>query len=114
MRYFCEFLIFIICFNLIFSFIKLGEKPKDSSKAKKQNLSFEEFDQIMSNSEFSKAWEKFRDVFKNGGSESIFNEPLDGINTNDAKSKTLFAANADDNTNECLLSKEETTEDNQK
>ena len=78
MRYFCEFLIFIICFNLIFSFIKLGEKTKDSSKAKKQNLSFEEFDQIMSNSEFSKVWEKFRDVFKNGGSESIFNEPLDG------------------------------------
>ena len=111
MRYFYEFLIFIICFNLIFSFIKLDEKPKDSSKATKQNLSFEEFDQIMSNSEFSKAWEKFRDdVFKNGGSETKFNEPLDGINTKDAKPKTLFAANADDNTNECLLSKEETAE----
>ena len=110
MRHFYEFLNFIICFNLIFSFIKLGEKPKDSSTTAKKSLSFEEYDQIMSNSEFSKAWEKFRDVLKYGGDESIINEPMDSINTNDAKLNTLFAAANDDNTNECLLSKEETAE----
>ena len=38
-----KFLSFIICFNLIFSFITLGEKPKNSPKEPpKKNISFEE------------------------------------------------------------------------
>ena len=104
-----KFLNFIICFNLIFSFITLGEKSHSSLKEPpKQDLTFEEFDQIMSNSEFSKAWEKFRDVLKYGGSESIFNQPIEDINIKDEKHETIFSDN-DDKTNECLLSKEETT-----
>ena len=103
-----KFLSFIICFNLIFSFITLGEKPKNSPKEPpKKNISFEEFDQIMSNSEFSKAWEKFRDVLKYGRSESIFNQPMDDLDINDEKYEAMFSDN-EENTNECLLSKEET------
>ena len=104
-----KFLIFIICFNILFCFITLEEKSNVFSKeSSKKSLSFQEFDEIMSNTEFSKAWEKFRYIMKNGGSEAIFDQPFEDIDINDEKYETNFS-DIDDQTDECLLSKEETT-----
>ena len=79
MRSLYIFLNFVICFNLLFSFMTLEEKGNNSSKeSTKLNLTWEEFMEKIKKSGKPKSWEIFCSVLENGGSEEIFNEPFEG------------------------------------
>ena len=104
-----KILIFIICFNFFFSFIILDENSKESNKnIKKKTLTFEEFDQLMSNSEFSNAWKKYRKKFKYGETEDLLEEPIEDNYLEENINKATFS-DLNDESESCLLPKEETS-----
>ena len=65
MKFQNRLLLIIICLNIITCLIKFDEDIGEAQRQPlKQVKSFEEFDEIMSNSEFSKAWENFKNMAK--------------------------------------------------
>ena len=114
-----KILIFIICLNLFNCLINFDENLEDNyEKPRKKITSFEEFDKIMSNSEFSKAWENFKiSEFNLGGIndnnynfESSQEIPNSKINQNLYTEENKNNINNDNDNATCLLSKEETNE----
>ena len=120
---FPKILIFIICFNLISTLISFDE---NNSKSKNEPLeivkSFEELDEIMSNSEFSEIWKNFRKDIQNGETISEPQKEFSNIKQQELnKEKKFYNSNDDDillgesnsNTNldfqSCLVPNEETT-----
>ena len=96
-----KFLIFLICVNLYFCFIRFNkyenEFPKESSS--KHHLTLEEFDKLMS--KFSEAWKKFKETGLNNLNDNIYSE--NKLNEN------IFSDDNNDSTS-CLLPKERTIE----
>ena len=103
-----KIIIFITFLNLYFCLINIDKKEDDSQKTSlpKKHLTFDEFDKIMLNSEYGKAWENFKETRK---PEPILDEPFDIVySNNQLKDKILTEDNND--TDSCLLSKEKTIE----
>ena len=103
-----KIIIFITFINLYFCLINIDKKEDDSQKTSlpKKHLTFDEFDKIMLNSEYGKAWENFKETRK---PEPILDEPFDIVySNNQLKDKILTEDNND--TDSCLLSKEKTIE----
>ena len=114
-----KFVIFIICLNLFNCLITFDESLEDShQKPRKKIATFEEFDKIMSNSEFSKAWENFKISEFNGHgiNNDNYNFESSQENTKYEMNQELFTKENDINNDNdkdnatCLLSKEETNE----
>ena len=114
-----KFVIFIICLNLFNCLITFDESLEDShQKPRKKIATFEEFDKIMSNSEFSKAWEIFKISEFNGHgiNNDNYNFESSQENTKYEMNQELFTKENDINNDNdkdnatCLLSKEETNE----
>lgn len=103
-----KFLIFLVCFNLYFCFIRFDHHEDDSTENSKpiNHINFEEFDKIMLNSEFSKAWKRFKET---GETESISDKSIDNIYLKNKLNENIFSEDNNDN-DTCLLSKEKTIE----
>ena len=103
------FIILFISFNFLNCLITLEEKYQNSSDSPTKYLTFKEFDRIMSNSKFHKAWKKFRNTVENGEDEDTYEENNEDINFEDDINKATFSE-LNDEPSSCLLSKEETKE----
>ena len=103
-----KFLIFISCLNLFFCFIRFDNQEDDSTKnpPPKKQLTYEELDKIMSNSEFSKAWKRFKET---GRTESIPYKTNDNTYSKNKLNENIFSDDKNEN-DSCLLSKEKTKE----
>ena len=103
-----KFLIFISCLNLFFCFIRFDNQEDDSTKnpPPKKQLTYEELDKIMSNSEFSKAWKRFKET---GRTESIPYKTNDNTFSKNKLNENIFSDDKNEN-DSCLLSKEKTKE----
>ena len=103
-----KFLIFISCLNLFFCFIRFDNQEEDSTKnpPPKKQLTYEELDKIMSNSEFSKAWKRFKET---GSTESIPYNKNDNKYSKNKLNENIFSEDKNEN-DSCLLSKEKTKE----
>ena len=103
-----KFLIFISCLNLFFCFIRFDNQEEDSTKnpPPKKQLTYEELDKIMSNSEFSKAWKRFKET---GRTESIPYKTNDNTYSKNKLNENIFSDDKNEN-DSCLLSKEKTKE----
>ena len=103
-----KFLIFISCLNLFFCFIRFDNQEDDSTKnpPPKKQLTYEELDKIMSNSEFSKAWKRFKET---GSTESIPYNKNDNKYSKNKLNENIFSEDKNEN-DSCLLSKEKTKE----
>ena len=103
-----KFLIFISCLNLFFCFIRFDNQEEDSTKnpPPKKQLTYEELDKIMSNSEFSKAWKRFKET---GSTESIPYNENDNKYSKNKLNENIFSEDKNEN-DSCLLSKEKTKE----
>ena len=117
MKFQNRLLLIIICLNIITCLIKFDEDVGEAQRQPlKQVKSFEEFDEIMSNSEFSKAWENFKNMAKVNEEVNNYQNDFDPLFENPKfkmSQKNFFEENDDENNNEnaeCLLSKEETKE----
>ena len=119
MAFFQKIILVIISFNLISSLISL-----DSKNSQKELFieikTFEELDQIMSHSEFNKAWERVRTNIKNSEineeSQREFKEfRADYFEDNEENSENiddeilLGSSSSELDSESCLLSSEETT-----
>ena len=93
------------------------DKNNDSSKV---ILTFEEFDQIMSHSEFNEVWKKVRNDVKDGKMPPELEDKFEKIRPEEIKEEKDINENYDDDldydlilgssSESCLLSKEKTTE----
>ena len=103
-----KFLIFISCLNLFFCFIRFDNQEDDSTKnpPPKKQLTYEELDKIMSNSEFSKAWKIFKET---GRTESIPYKTNDNTYSKNKLNENIFSDDKNEN-DSCLLSIEKTKE----
>jgi len=100
-----RFIIFLIYLNIFHCLIVLNEKSDNSKTVKGKKIeTFEELDQIMSNSEFSEAWKNFRYKMIPGASKINYEQKL---KTN-KKKKLNLQSEVNEDTGSCLLSKEDT------
>ena len=101
-------IIFILCFNILYCFIRFDlneDKEESPQQPRKKITTFEELDKVMSNSEFSKAWKIFKYKTYHIKSEDDDQEPEEELEYES------FAQtdDSDDNIKDtCLLSEEET------
>ena len=100
-----RFIIFLIYLNIFHCLIVLNEKSDNSKTIQGKKIeTFEELDQIMSNSEFSEAWKNFRYKMIPGASKINYEQKL---KTN-KKKKLNLQNEVNEDTGSCLLSKEDT------
>jgi hypothetical protein len=72
-----RFIIFLIYLNIFHCLIVLNEKSDNSKTIQGKKIeTFEELDQIMSNSEFSEAWKNFRYKMIPGASKINYEQKL--------------------------------------
>ena len=96
--------VFLLCFNIIISFITFeDQKKKSSGKPLKKITTFEEFDEVMSNSEFNKAWERFKKARKDPKYKYEVYNNIEDIK----KEKIQKEKVTNEDTDSCLVSESE-------
>ena len=96
--------VFLLCFNIIMSFINFDDpKTKSSGKPLKKITTFEEFDEVMSNSEFSQAWERFKKARKDPKYKYEVYNNIEDIK----KEKIRKEKVTNEDTDSCLVSENE-------
>lgn len=105
-------IIFIFCFNIFCCFVRFDifeGKEESFQQPRKTITTFEELDRVMSNSEFSKAWKKFKYEEYHIKSEDDYLEPEDESDLKFEYKSFAQTDDSDDNIKDtCLLSEEET------
>ena len=105
-------IIFILCFNIFCCFVRFDTfegKEESPQQPRKTITTFEELDRVMSNSEFSKAWKKFKYEEYHIKSEDDYLEPEDESDLKFEYKSFAQTDDSDDNIKDtCLLSEEET------
>ena len=113
---FRKMLLLLFFIHTVSSFLLGNFRSKENIDSSKVIKTFEEFDQIMSHSEFQEVWKKVRNNIKNGEMAPELEDEFENIRPEELKEKD---ENYDDDldydiilgssSDSCLLSKDETT-----
>ena len=115
MAYIGKAILILLLINISSSLINFDSKSKKEKEDLKIINSFEELDEIMSHSEFSKIWKKYSQKLRNGEIDPDAQREFEEIQPEEYKENDL-EENIDDDiilgsseTESCLLSEQETT-----